>query len=262
MLCNALTLAEWGLDGEQLLGKAAAYTGNEATKLAEAQRAETSHNPERAVNLYTQALAGSTGLSEIGQRYITKRKTIMELETAMRTGDGASLMPDTDFNAWSQSGGGWKLVGGALEHRGAKTVQYTTCQARTGTHFTADIDLEVLDPGESSEAWIGLGFPEHHSGNRWIAVRIRWDGKTVNAILSNGLNAPLEIKKIDVGERFKLSITASPESISLQVGEKLVFDKLPMPDNYVDDSFSLIGIGAATKSDLSRVRIHSIRLRR
>ena len=259
---NKRALEEWGdVDTALLVGKSAAFAGENGGKLRQAEVASLAFNTSGATEMYREALTAVTGkISDAGRSYIDERLLVSDWETKLRTVEGVSLMPDEKFQGWSRKGGGWKRVDGALEHHGLHSVQSTTCEVRTGLVFTAESEIEITDPEKLTQVWIGLGFPEHQSGDRWIAVRLACRKDKAVALLSDGLGEPVEKQDIDSSPKYKLTINANPDGLTLKVNDKKVFDHVPMPSDYVKDDFSLLGIGAMTQSEQTRVKIRSLRV--
>ncbi len=260
---NERVLAEWeGVDQETLIGKSSAFSGPGGDKFREAESAELAMNPRRAAELYRTGLASADGLSKQGRAFVDERICVDDIETKIGTNAGVSLLPKTGFVGWSHSGGGWKIVDGIMEHSGKESIHRTTCQARTGTTFTTEAELEIIEPNEPAQAWIALGFPEHDSDDRWIALRFAWaEGKT-RAMLSNQFGAPLENHVLEVKNRFKFTLNASPNGLTLKVDDRPVFENVPVPDDYVNDDWSQLGIGAATKGGQTRIRLHALSIHR
>lgn len=249
----------WGIDPDLLLGKTAAFSGESGKKLREAEMAENAFDSATAVTVYRDVLkSGSAKLSPAGRAYLENQAAIMDVEARLRKGEAVSFMPDEKFHGWSRQGGGWQLKNGALEHLGRSTVHVTASEVRVGETFTLEGEVEVTDPGDAAQVWFSYGYPERTDKERWIALRFAFDGKKTVALLSNGMGSALEHPQIEVQPRFKFSMSASPSGISLQVDGKTVMDNVPVPDDYVKERYSQIGVGAATRSEKTRVKIHSL----
>jgi hypothetical protein len=262
---NAAVLEEWGdVDAPLLLGKTAAFAkGDESGKLREAEKAEQTFQAATACKLYRETLATvGDKVSEVGRKYLESRCEVMEIEKNIQSGSPASLMPDDSFRSWTREGGGWRHSQNALAHWGRQSVSLSTCVARIGASFVAEGDLEVTDPGEACQVWLSYGYPERWGRERWIALRFAYaEGKTL-ALLSNRLGQPLEQPEIKVQPRFRFKLVANAGGMSLYVDNLPVFENVPVPDYFVRERWGQIGLGAATKSDQTRVKVHSLTVKR
>ncbi|HAL72987.1 MAG TPA: hypothetical protein DCP71_14570, partial [Verrucomicrobiales bacterium] len=253
----------WGVDAEFLLGKTAAYAGESGARLRQAEAAAKRFDSAKALDLYQQALKpGTTELSTAGHDYLEKQIAIMKIEKALQAGEPVSLMQEGNFRAWTHEGSGWKLDKGVLEHLGREVIRTTTCLARVGPSFTLEGEMEITDPGEATQVWLSYGYPERTDKDRWIALRFAYDGKQTLALLSNGMGRPLEHPAITVESRFKFKFSGSTSGISLFVNDKPVFENAPVPEDFVEERYSQVGIGAATKSEKTRVKIHALSVKR
>lgn len=260
---HADVVASWGMDADLLLGKTAAYAGESGAKLREAETAANRLDSARALELYQEALKpGGTQLSTAGFDYLEKQVAIMKIEKAVQAGETVPLMPEGNFRAWSQEGSGWKLDEGALLHLGREVVRTTTCLARIGPSFTLEGEIEVTDPGKATQVWLSYGYPQRINEDRWVALRFAYDGQKTLALLSNGMNRPLEHPEIQVESRFKFKYVGSRSGISLYINDKPVFENAPVPQSFVAENQSQVGIGAATKSEKTRVKIHALTVKR
>jgi hypothetical protein len=262
---NSAVLEEWGdVDAELLLGKTAAFVkGDEAGKLRRAESAEQAFKADTACTLYRETLdAARDKVSEVGRKYLESRTAVMEIEKNLESGSPTSLMPDATFLSWTRQGGGWKRSQDALSHWGRETVSLSTCQARIGASFVAEGDIEITDPGEACQVWLSYGYPERWGRERWIALRFAYaQGKTL-ALLSNRLGQPLEQPEIKVQPRFRFKLAANTQGVSLYVDGVPAFENVPVPDYFVRERWGQIGLGAATKSDQTRVKVHSLTVKR
>ena len=260
---HADVLASWGVEAEFLLGKTAAYAGESGARLRQAESAAKRFDSAKALDLYQQALKpGTTELSTAGHDYLEKQIAVMKIEKALQAGEPVSLMQEGNFRAWTHEGSGWKLDKGVLEHLGREVIRTTTCLARVGPSFTLEGEMEITDPGEATQVWLSYGYPERTDKDRWIALRFAYDGKQTLALLSNGMGRPLEHPAITVESRFKFKFSGSTSGISLFVNDKPVFENAPVPEDFVEERYSQIGIGAATKSEKTRVKIHALSVKR
>ena len=257
---NATVIESWGdVDVDLLLGKTAAFAGEQGAKLRQAEKAEANFQAEMASTLYEEALKPeTTKLSEASQRYVEKRAALMKLEKDYFKGQAISLLPDAKFSTWTRDGGGFKLTEGVLEHFGREKVQSSTCLVRVGAAFTLEGDLEVTEPGEGVQIWFSHGYPERMDKERWIALRFAFDGKQTLALLSNGMGRPLEHPAIEVEPRFKFKLIGTKSGITLFVNDKPILENVPVPEDFVNERYSQIGFGAATKSEKTRVKIHAL----
>jgi hypothetical protein len=149
-----------------------------------------------------------------------------------------------------------------LTHWGRNRVSMSTCQARVGPSFVVEGDVEITDPGENCEMWLAYGYPERMERVRWIAVRFAYDHGTTRALLSNGLGEPLENPEIKVPPRFQFKVVAGERGMSLFVDNVPAFESVPLPTGFVKELFGQIGLGAATQSDQTRVKVHSLTVKR
>jgi hypothetical protein len=262
---NGAVLDDWGgMDADLLVGKTAAYAkGNVAAQLRQAEGAEHGFQAGNANRIYRGALEmGKDNMSDAGRQYLESRVAITEIEKDLAERSAAALMPDAAFRAWSRRGGGWKLDDHVLTHWGRGRVSSSTCQARIGPSFTVEGELEITDPGENCEVWLAYGYPERRERTRWIAVRFAYDHGKTKAMLSNGLGEPLEEPEIKVQPRFKFKVVAGDQGMSLFVDNAPAFENVPLPTGFVKELFGQIGLGAATHSDQTRVKIHSLTVTR
>ncbi len=136
-----------------------------------------------------------------------------------------------------------------------------TCEARVGPSFTVEGDIEVTEPGKSSLVWVAYGYPERQDTERYVTLRFAYDDGKVLALLSNAMGRPLEHPEIKVEPRFHFKLVGSAAGMSLFVNDKPVFENVPTPEKFVKERHSQMAVGAATKSDKTRVKIHSLTVR-
>jgi tetratricopeptide (TPR) repeat protein len=262
---NRAVLEAWpDVDIDLLVGKTAAFAkGDTAEKLRQAESAEQSFQSATALALYRETLAAAKDkVSEAGRKYLESRAAITEIEKNISEGSGASLIPDADFRTWTRQGGGWKIDQKTLTHWGPGKASMSTCQARIGSSFTAEGEIEVTEPGDACHVWLAYGYPERGDKDRWIALRFAYNNGKVYALLSNGMGQPLEQPEIKVESRFRFKFVANPTGVTLLVNDAPAFQNVPVPDDYVREQWGQIGVGAATKSDTTRVKIHSLTVKR
>ncbi|MGV3664427.1 MAG: hypothetical protein ACO1TE_29915 [Prosthecobacter sp.] len=262
---NPAVVEEWGdVDVDLLLGKTAAFANGESgAKLRRAEAAEKSFDSGRAFEIYSEVVkTDGSKLSEAGRKYIESRAAITQIEKSLGDGKPVAIMPDDAFRAWTRQGGGWKLNEGVLTHWGEEKISMSTCEARVGPSFTVEGDIEVTEPGKASQVWLSYGYPERGEGERYITLRFAYEeGKTL-ALLSNGMGQPLEHPEIKVGPRFQFKLVGNVRGMSLHIDGKPAFENAPTPDKFVKERYSQIGLGAATKSDKTRVKVHALTVRR
>lgn len=258
-------IASWGIDEALLLGKTAAFAGESGAKLREAELSANKYNSKYALELYEEAIkskSSTTKLSAAGLDYLEKQIAILKIEAGLAAGDKVPLMQADNFHAWSHEGAGWKLKDGSLEHFGREMYRVTTCQARVGPSFTIEGEIEITDADGDTQVWISSGYPENRNKECWVALRFaRHEGKTY-ALLSNGMNRPLEHPELAVESRFKFKYVGSSSGMSLYVNDKPVFENVPTPEDFVKERNSQIGIGAGTKSEKTRIKIHALSVTR
>jgi hypothetical protein len=138
-------------------------------------------------------------------------------------------------------------------------VSSSTCQARIGPTWSAEGDIEVTEPGEGCQVWLAYGYPERNNDRtRWIALRFAYEKEKTAALLSNGLGEPLESPEIKLPPRFRFKLVATQQGLSLFVDDVPAFQNVPLPTAFVKERYSQFGLGAATQSDQTRVKVHSL----
>lgn len=262
---NPAVVEEWGdVDVDLLVGRTAAFaTGESGAKLRRAEAAENSFDSGRAFAIYSEVLKADGGkLSDAGRKYIGSHAAITQIEKDLSGSSPVSILPDGKFLAWTRQGGGWKVDEGLLTHWGEGKMSMSTCEARVGPSFVVEGDIEVTDPDKSCQVWISYGYPEREDGERYVSLRFAYeDGKTF-ALLSSAMGPPLEHPEIQVEPRFHFRLAGNTSSMSLQIDGKPAFENVPPPKNYVKERYSQVSVGAATQSGKTRVKIHSLTLRR
>lgn len=261
---NPSVIEDWGdVDVDLLLGKTAAFANGESgAKLRQAENAETNFQSGQAFDIYSEVLKADGGkLSAAGRQYLESRAAITKIEKELINGRPASLLPDGAFSAWTRQGGGWKIQEGTLTHWGEEKISMATCEARVGPSFTVEGDIEVTEPGKSSLVWVAYGYPERQDTERYVTLRFAYDDGKVLALLSNAMGRPLENPEIKVEPRFHFKLVGSAAGMSLFVNDKPVFENVPTPEKFVKERYSQMAVGAATKSDKTRVKIHSLTVR-
>jgi hypothetical protein len=266
---NAAVLEGWGgLDADLLVGKTAAWAtdaGSENLRQAmrQAEAAEHAFQAGNAHRLYRGALdAGQDKLREAARKYLECRAAITDIERQLYEERSASLMPDSDFRAWSHHGGGWMHVGKVMTHSGTRRLSTSTCEARVGSAFVVEGDVEISEPGPGYDFWLAYGYPENVARTRWIAVRFTNRGGRTVAMLSNGLGQPLEHKEIKAQPRFRFKLDANVNRLSLFVDDEPLFENVPAPTGYVREEWGHVGLGTMTMSDDTRVKVHALTVRK
>lgn len=263
---NRLAASEWpDLDADLLVSKTAAYgTPKISEILVKAETDDLAFRQEPAIKGYAEALAiGTPTLKEVGLAYINQRISAMKIESAFGAGTPVQLVPaEKGFTGWTEQGGGWKIEDGAWLHLGREIEHITSCEARIGSKFTLDGEIEVTEPGDETQFWIAHGYPDRGLSGRWMALRFHWEGDKTYVMLSEQMEDPVEMQKIEIGPRFKFKLRCHPGGISLHVDDKPVLENTPIPPGYVKERYASIGIGAVCESERTRVRIHKLQLHR
>ena len=263
---NLHAVNQWSeIDPKLVVSKTAAYASPEIREILEkAESADLGFRSESATQSYEQAIskAGET-LGVGGLEYLNQRLAAMKIESVFGAGTPVQLVPaEKGFEGWTEQGGGWKIEDGTWLHMGRDIDHNTTCEARIGSSFSVSGEIEVTEPGDETQVWIAHGYPDRGLSGRWIALRFHWeDGKTY-ALLSEQMEEPVEIRKIEVGSRFKFKLRCHLTGISLHVDDKPLIENTPIPPGYVKERYARLGIGSVCASERTRVRIHKLQLNR
>lgn len=262
---NPAVVEEWeDVDVDLLVGKTAAFaTGDSAAKLRQAEAAENAFDSRAAYGIYSEVLKANVGkLSEAGRKYVSSHAAITQIEKDLLGRNPVPILPDDKFLAWTRQGGGWKVDKGVLTHWGEGKISMSTCEARVGSSFVVEGDIEVTELDKAAQVWISYGYPERGDGDRYVSLRFAFEDGKAHALLSSGMGQPLEHPEIKVEPRFHFKLAGNTSSLSLYIDDKPAFENIPPPKGFVKERYSQIAVGAATQSDKTRVKFHSLTVRR
>ena len=263
---NEAALESWGYsDAAPIVGKTAAFVGGKGAALRSAEKAEQSFQSAKALEIYRKTLTeDSTTLKPVGRAYLEQRRAATELEAALQGGKTYDLGAASTPSGWTRDGGGLRfLPDGVIEHGGAEQASVTTHYGRVGSRFIMEGELELPVPTVKSQAWIAFGYPEKLAANRVCAVRfVQGEDGRVHALLSTGFQEPTQDTVLEAAPTLKFTLATSPGGISLTVNGAEIWRGVPVPEGYVREQHSQIGLGALTPTPEARVRFRDLKIRR
>lgn len=255
-------LEDWGLTADFVVGKTAAFAGDQSTHLVDAEKAEDKFRSSDARGNYRAGLDGAKDLSDLGKRYLRHRIAMMDTEAKFSAKESFQPTADEGFPGWSQVGEGWVSQAGVIARTGATGPAALTHFARVGPAFEVSGEIEITDPGDYAEAWITYGYPPPAVHPRWGAVRFVIDHGKATAVLSSQMGEPVHSSTFELAPKNAFVLDVNKGRLNLSINGRQVWEGVVQIDGAVKEAYAQFGVGGIASSARTQVRFGKLTLRK